>query len=65
MQLKLDGNRSPKKKRFVCAGVWQAQSSGIYSLSIFISAFIAFVLVEYQKVDKRIGKFLVLGIILA
>ncbi len=39
--------------------------SGIYSFSIFTSAFISFVLVVYQKIDRKSVLFLGLGIILA
>ena len=39
--------------------------SGIYSFSIFTSAFIAFVLVVYRKLDRKSIIFLVLGIFLA
>ncbi len=39
--------------------------SGIYSFSIFTSAFIAFVLVVYRKLDIKAWLFLILGISLA
>lgn len=38
--------------------------AGIYSMSLFISGFIAFILVECQRMDKRVGLFLSLGILL-
>lgn len=37
--------------------------SGIYSFSIFASAFSAFVLTEYSRFDKRVGFLLVLGVL--
>ena len=39
--------------------------AGIYSLSIFVSAFIAFVLIEYNRFDRYVAGFLVLGVVLA
>ena len=39
--------------------------SGIYSFSIFSSAFIAFALVVYRKLDVKVILFLILGILLA
>ncbi len=39
--------------------------SGIYSFSIFTSAFISFVLVVYQKINRKSVLFLIVGIILA
>jgi archaeosortase C (PEF-CTERM variant) len=39
--------------------------SGIYSFSIFASAFIAFVLTEYNKIDRKVGLLMVLGILTA
>jgi archaeosortase C (PEF-CTERM variant) len=39
--------------------------SGIYSFSIFASAFIAFILTEYNKVDRKVVLLLCLGILTA
>jgi len=39
--------------------------SGIYSFGIFASAFVAFVLTEYQKLSRRIWLLLVLGLLAA
>ncbi|MFQ6106412.1 MAG: hypothetical protein ACE5QF_02310 [Thermoplasmata archaeon] len=39
--------------------------SGIYSFSIFASAFTAFVLAEFSKLNRRVGALLVLGFITA
>jgi archaeosortase C (PEF-CTERM variant) len=39
--------------------------AGIYSMSIFISAFIAFVFIEYNKFDRYVTGFLGLGVALA
>jgi exosortase/archaeosortase family protein len=36
--------------------------SGIYTVSIFLSAFITFVLLEYKKFDRKVGLIIVLGI---
>ena len=42
-----------------------AGCAGIYSLGIFVSAFISFVLVEYERFDSRIAGFLFFGVVLA
>ena len=48
------------------ASVFIATScAGIYSLSIFISAFIAFIMIEYNKFDKYVIGFMGLGIFFA
>jgi exosortase/archaeosortase family protein len=39
--------------------------SGLYSVAIFVSAFIAFVAVEYKKFDRKVAYLLGLGILLA
>ena len=39
--------------------------SGLYSVAIFVSAFIAFVAVEYRKFDRKVANLLGLGILLA
>ncbi len=39
--------------------------SGIYSFSIFASAFLAFVFTEYDKIDRKVGLLMVLGIFTA
>ncbi len=39
--------------------------SGIYSFTIFASAFISFVLTEYDRVDRKVGLLMALGIITA
>ena len=39
--------------------------SGIYSLSIFVSAFVAFVFNQFKKVDRRVGLLLLLGVFTA
>ncbi|MCK5397291.1 MAG: archaeosortase/exosortase family protein [Thermoplasmata archaeon] len=39
--------------------------SGLYSVAIFVSAFIAFVAVEYKKFDQKVAILLGIGIILA
>ncbi len=39
--------------------------SGIYSFSIFSSAFLAFVLTEYDRIDRRVGLLMGLGIFTA
>lgn len=39
--------------------------SGLYSVAIFVSAFIAFVAVEYKKFDRNVGLLLGIGIFLA
>ena len=39
--------------------------SGIYSFTIFASAFLSFVLTEYDRVDRKVGLLMVLGIITA
>ncbi|MBA3045648.1 MAG: archaeosortase/exosortase family protein [Candidatus Thermoplasmatota archaeon] len=39
--------------------------SGLYSVAIFVSAFIAFVAVEYKKFDRKVGLLLGIGIFLA
>jgi exosortase/archaeosortase family protein len=36
--------------------------TGLYSVTIFISGFIAFILIEYGRFDVRVGSLLVLGI---
>jgi exosortase/archaeosortase family protein len=36
--------------------------TGLYSVSIFISGFIAFVLIEYRRLDIRVASLLTLGI---
>ena len=37
--------------------------SGIYTTSIFISAFITYILVEYQQINRRVIFILILGVI--
>lgn len=37
--------------------------TGLYSASIFLSAFISYILVEYRQFDSKVGLFLILGII--
>lgn len=39
--------------------------SGLYSVAIFVSAFIAFIAVEYKKFDLKVGVLLGMGIVLA
>jgi exosortase/archaeosortase family protein len=39
--------------------------TGLYSVAIFVSAFIAFVAVEYKKADRKVALLLALGIFLA
>jgi archaeosortase C (PEF-CTERM variant) len=39
--------------------------SGIYSFAIFASAFLAFVFTEYDRIDRRVGLLMVLGIFTA
>ena len=39
--------------------------SGIYSFAIFASAFLAFVFTEYNRIDRRVGLLMVLGIFTA
>lgn len=39
--------------------------SGIYSFSIFASAFIAFILTEYNKVDRKVAILMLLGVLTA
>ncbi len=57
----LTGSASKLKAPIIIA----RSCSGIYSFSIFTSAFISFVLVVYQKIDKKSALFLTAGIILA
>ncbi len=52
-----DGNIIPVSIGISCAG--------LYSVAIFISAFIAFVAVEYNRFDRKVVKLLALGIFLA
>jgi len=37
--------------------------TGLYSVSIFLSAFISFIMVEYRKLDQKVGFLLLLGIV--
>lgn len=37
--------------------------SGIYTTSIFISAFITYILVEYQRIDLKVAGILIIGVI--
>jgi exosortase/archaeosortase family protein len=39
--------------------------SGIYTVSIFLSAFITFVLLEYKRFDLKVGSLIVLGIFIS
>ncbi len=39
--------------------------TGLYSVSIFVSAFIAFIFVEYNKIDRKVLTMLSIGIFLA
>lgn len=52
-----DGNPIPVSISLSC--------SGLYSVAIFVSAFIAFVAIEYRRVDRRVFGLLGLGIFLA
>ncbi|MBI5001017.1 MAG: archaeosortase/exosortase family protein [Euryarchaeota archaeon] len=39
--------------------------SGLYSVTIFVSAFLAFVSVEYRKFDRKVALLLLLGVVMA
>ncbi|MFH0816432.1 MAG: archaeosortase/exosortase family protein [Methanobacteriota archaeon] len=39
--------------------------TGLYSVTIFISAFAAFVAIEYKKFDARVGVLLLVGVVMA
>jgi exosortase/archaeosortase family protein len=51
----IDGNRLEVSIALGC--------TGLYSASIFLSAFISYILVEYRQFDSKVGVFLLLGII--
>ena len=53
----------PLKENGLIAGVGIAEAcSGIYTASIFLAAFITFILIEYKKLDFKVGVIIGLGI---